>query len=536
MNERVVENWLTSVSERGYEVPFTQLLSARGHTILQGPIHHGHEYGKDIITLGPSGLLCAFQLKGSAGGERLGLTELRQYEAQLFELSAAAVRLPSVHPARAPDEVFLVTNQVLTPEARGLLGAISDANRAAGRAPLDAIERDRLLGWFVESHGRFFPEEPKDLSGFLRLYLSDGRDLPDLSEFFAFLHGLMPLPRRTRTTKNACRGAIVSASLFTSYATRRFEEAENHLAVAQLWLALASQVLYLAALYDLREEYWRDSYELALTAGRHALERLVHEAAARPDLIGSHITDGLVYGARALLVCGYTAALRASLRTSSVDHDVDQMVALVRREQPFIKIHGESGTPLFYATALFLTMHGEVKTGEGMLLNLIRELANSNQPGSDRALPDPYHSTDEILSALLENRQGGFDDERYDGHAYTLHPLVEWAARRLWRQQLNSLWHRISKITQIQLNPSAPAAYLLPVDDEGELHTWLHQVPTSWSRLRAGADLLERRALPAVLVDHLEFVPFVPLLLPNRFTAEMARLVDHAMTGAVEIV
>jgi len=47
--ERLVENWLSSAGERGYELAFAQLLAAEDHRVLQGPVHHPFEHGKDIL-------------------------------------------------------------------------------------------------------------------------------------------------------------------------------------------------------------------------------------------------------------------------------------------------------------------------------------------------------------------------------------------------------------------------------------------------------------------------------------------------------
>lgn len=64
MIERLIENWLSSTNERGYEVPFCQLLMAEGHRIIHLNRHSPTEQGKDVISLDHKGKLCAFQLKG----------------------------------------------------------------------------------------------------------------------------------------------------------------------------------------------------------------------------------------------------------------------------------------------------------------------------------------------------------------------------------------------------------------------------------------------------------------------------------------
>ena len=74
MIERLIENWLTRSGERGYEVPFAQLLTSEGHRVIQGPVHHPFEHGKDILTFAPNGQLHAYQLKGP------DLVSLRDFE------------------------------------------------------------------------------------------------------------------------------------------------------------------------------------------------------------------------------------------------------------------------------------------------------------------------------------------------------------------------------------------------------------------------------------------------------------------------
>ena len=74
MIERLIENWLTSAGERGYEVAFAQLLASEEHRVIQGPVHHPHEHGKDILTFSANGELHAYQLKGP------DLVKLRDFE------------------------------------------------------------------------------------------------------------------------------------------------------------------------------------------------------------------------------------------------------------------------------------------------------------------------------------------------------------------------------------------------------------------------------------------------------------------------
>src|ERR1039457_6729532 len=62
MQNKLVENWLTSCKELSFTTPFVQLLITEGYTILRarGGLD---EQGKDVVALNSKGEICCFQLK-----------------------------------------------------------------------------------------------------------------------------------------------------------------------------------------------------------------------------------------------------------------------------------------------------------------------------------------------------------------------------------------------------------------------------------------------------------------------------------------
>ena len=107
MLERLIESWLDSATERSYQSPFCQMLAADGHLIVHSTQHTPIEFGKDIITVGPDGIPCAFQLKGHPGG-RMTLTDFREVRPQLAELVENPIAHPGVPQKR--HRCYLVTN------------------------------------------------------------------------------------------------------------------------------------------------------------------------------------------------------------------------------------------------------------------------------------------------------------------------------------------------------------------------------------------------------------------------------------------
>lgn len=106
---RVIENWLTSVNERQYQIPFCQVLAAEGERILYVSTHGPFEKGKDIVTCTAGGEVRAYQLK--AGD--IGLSEWRDIHGEIVNLVELAIELPGAPPVT--DFVpYLVTNGELT--------------------------------------------------------------------------------------------------------------------------------------------------------------------------------------------------------------------------------------------------------------------------------------------------------------------------------------------------------------------------------------------------------------------------------------
>ena len=174
MIERLIENWLTSAGERDFEVPFTQLLASEGHRIIQGPVHHPFEHGKDILSFTNDGNLHAYQLKGS------DIANLRAFEAiqqQLFALANAAITHPAVTPSRRADRVFLVTNTKLTPPVRDRIEKFNIAILQSGGPPIEPIEQDQLLARLVAAHGKFLPQSLSDIRTLIDLYYGDSKSL-----------------------------------------------------------------------------------------------------------------------------------------------------------------------------------------------------------------------------------------------------------------------------------------------------------------------------------------------------------------------
>src|SRR5437867_332379 len=99
------------------------------------------EMGKDVITLAPDGIPCAYQLKGAHGG-KISLKKWRdEVSKQVIDLALGKVIHPSLVNAKA-HRSYLVVNGQLEEE---VIRAIDDFNRAHPRHRIRTILMGELF-------------------------------------------------------------------------------------------------------------------------------------------------------------------------------------------------------------------------------------------------------------------------------------------------------------------------------------------------------------------------------------------------------
>lgn len=531
MLERIIENWLTKSGERGYETPFAQLLAIEGYRVLNGPVHHPFEHGKDIIAIDPHGRICAFQLKG---GETLDLNAFDGLQAQLLALAATAISYPGIEPARRPDFVALVCNGVLTPPALDRLDKLNLGNRGFGVPAIACIQKGELVSRFVAAHGRFLPTQPEDLSDFLRLSLADGRGPFPRRDLNRFLTG-MSSDLRDHGRNVAISRLLASSVLLTAYVTEGWAREENHLGVAEGYLTTGLFALQLASEFDLPDRYWKESFDLALAEATARLRQLLHEVADRDDLLMPDLVEGAVYGTRVVWVLGFLSALYLAERSKSNHADIEELLKrILLRELKFIGVSGEVAGPYLITIATALWVLGQVEESGLVVTRYVKELAVANQPKSPDAIPDPYHSFQEVLLYSVVGL-GELEDEKFAGNAYTLLPSLDWLVRRDARRLIERLWAPATRMTHLEFQVSRPSRLLTFDDEEGVLNMIQLPTPGSWKDLVEEAGHLLESALPQTLWRESTFLPYLSLLVPPRFTREMGKALDWLTCSNVTI-
>jgi hypothetical protein len=300
--------------------------------------------------------------------------------------------------------------------------------------------------------------------------------------------------------------------------------------VAEGWLVLAFSTLRCAELQELDEEDWCLSFELARDSARKELSQLVTEASTAEDLVIPDLVDGLVYPARAALVCGYVAAYFLSERCYRDNPQLgEQTRELLLRELEYLQFPGEAGAPFLLMIATALEVLNQPSEAAKLMVIWAAALTKANAPGSKSGAADPYHSISEVLLHSF-GANTDLDEEQFSGEAYTLHIALDWLTRRGHRPVLEKLWPAVTRLHFAEFRPSLPLNLLAHDDPDGVHQTWAPPAPASWEKLREEATTVLEEALPARLWQQIGMLPYLPLVYPYRLTRDVAMALDYMAT------
>lgn len=521
MIERVVENWLTSVNERQYQIPFCQLLAAEGETVVYISPHGQREQGKDVITLGRDRIPRAYQLKAG----RVTLTDWRKYHGEINELVTYPIDHPSIRAGKQHRPFFVTNGTVADP----VLSAIPAANRfwtKSGANPLTLVARDELVSRFVKAHGNYLPRDPANFSVFLDLVVKSGRDPFPKGSFAEFLESILPLGDKPRPKHKDVERAISSAVLLTTYITQGCVREDNHWALFEVWITTASYILAIAEHHGVPASHWAISFELAELGAIRALEGLAEECENDKRLFtqGNPLTDGRCYGPRMTILCGLLAALNLyrRLRKLPVNPFVQGFLNTYLHK---VNLWGESAVPYLWVAALELEQYGYHRDAEGLLLLVLSSIVTVNGQ-MKRALPNPYYGPEEAMR--LANDFDATNCEMFDKHSYTAQPLIDFFARRLVRRNLASIWEKISSVQFTTFQVTDQWEWFRWRAQHGSLKTTMPGTPQSWKDLLAHATS-PPDSLPRIIESKPHFALLFALVFPHRFNCDLAKLVEASL-------
>ena len=559
MKEKLIEHWLDSIGERGYQSAFLQMLVGEGHTIIHSTRHTPIEFGKDVVTIGPDGTPCAYQLKGNPGS-RLTLSQFRAIRQQLTELIEQPIVYAGV--PKTPHKCFLVTNGEVEEEVQR---AIDDINRDLDRRCFDPnqrlqiISRGQMLSWAIAHSGDFWPDDFSVHENLIRMYNVDGRAQPNIELLSESLDAILGVSKkRKNTNKPAFVRSMVAASLFVSFAIKNHIQSKNHNAVIAAWVSLLA--MYGCALERYGYKLVGDSlevYQAARMAMVTGLLELLDEVQDRvrkvdgsaeeqnPDfnqiyLQGGSVSDRVLWNARALKTLSLLSLLRIEEKRggSKLKLSDRQCFTIGKLCEPGVtrlEIWGEAAIPQLFAIILAWRLNDATIQPNLAFYEILRHITSTSLKTEARFIPSPYHDLNDCIRykfrSMLETKSKDLSAEVQPESSYFAEGLLQCFVRANIKSYAKSIWPDMTRLTHNSFIPEHKWEYGLWRVEDGTNRS--RQLPHryQWEDLQREAAQTDTPNIPFQLRrDHVVLLAFL-IYYPHRGIPEVLRFLHWRVCG-----
>lgn len=519
MKERLVESWLTKINERGYGIPFCQILASKGYRVVR----YGHssiELGKDVLAIAPDGAVCAYQLKSGD----VSLADLNKHIEQLQMLVAAQPMHPAL-PTSFEYRVFLVTTGDFKDPAIALIKELNAKWRIHKWTELQTIGGKELLVDLLAMSSDFWPAEAPDMRAFLELHLADGRGDLDSSKLAKLLKQIVG----NGSADLALERRAAAANIFCSYALSAFYAHEDHWGIFQAWTICAATVVHAGESGGCHKKFWFPAFELAKEGATIALRSL------RAEVLGDgafHLNDRELDEYTRLRNTTAIAAASAIELIEPFDDQNSTRLPLLKLIAQFIGrdrliYWGEGAFSQFMTMIWLMDASGSKEPGTAVIQSLLGIVINSNSRDAQESLDDPYVTSDQHLVRLIAQLESKNDPPRKKSiQSYTLLPLVVLAVRRGLRSELEAEWRKITRVRMTWFKPDKPVDLLLWHCDSGREQDAEFEQPQSWAELHQFALRDDQERLPSILRDDTAFAVMFMLAFPHRIALSLIKWLD----------
>lgn len=519
MKSRIVENWLTKVTELTFTIPFCQVLLSEGkrvvHISSQGP----GEQGKDIIAVDSVGVVHCYQLKCGNINARVW-AEIKSEIDQLVEL-------PPRHPS-LPNEVddwvtYLVTNgSIANPTARDIYD-YAEIKHKRGHQALRTITGKQLLASFAELYDEFLPVDAVNWQQFLELYNQHGDFELNLKKFKLFFESFFESHAGDSRTKKA--EAVRASLVLCNYLLSNKHSQGNRLDVIKAYTLLQASIYHFVASQELVERFWRDTDNLLADAIEIEFRQLIDELVAHEHhYVQSEygvLSEAVTHKIRCTELVGYLSAYRISCVSRGVEpHKADQLDQISSTLFDSRVLLGEVFVPLFADYVAILRLTGREAEAARVLVDLLTAIVECHRTEGGRGLPTPYYGISESVDWSL--RRGVEIREDFRWRSFSIRSLILLAAKLDLREELDYYWPVLSRISQQEVIPARPQDYLLWRIEDGQQSDKFPEMTQSWAELVADASADYSGDLPPVLRGRKHYLPLFLNVMPHRFTHRLS--------------
>lgn len=523
MIERIIENWLDNASEMSYQVPFCYMLANEGHTILHLTRHCGMEHGKDIITINPEGIVCAYQLKGAPKSK----IKLKQWQSDLLGQCMQLLHTPVTHPSAPQNEnhkSFLVTNGEIEEEVFNAINSINSKYKEKNLGQLNTIVRGQILQKAINLKDSFIPPELEDFKLLLEFYLLDGSGVIDKGKFSILVESIF----FRKTNKSQFKTTINSAAILVSIAISNFSNKENHVAIIEAWTIYISYLFRFCEENKISENIWKNEYEITLQIIRNSLENLWVEVKGMQNLlVGSVLEDGFFLEVRTTWIIGFISYLGLIYKQEDNHHpEIQKINKFLEKYTMRIRLWGENQIPSILSLYWFNRITDATLKPTSILLKLINTILKSSDESD--GLLDPYLSIEDSICYKLGLVETSDKNTRLKDSFY-LEGIMHLFVRENFKQQMKYFWPKISRICFIEFQFENNIDFYLWKCSTGKELIKSPENIKVWQILKDEAEEDQGVNMPSLLKENFNLIPLFLMVFPHRGNAQILRYFDSKL-------
>lgn len=487
MLKRLIENWLTSLSERkDFDIPFRLLLEAEGHVAVGHRTVHGlAELGKDIVSFHPTqGLFYFFQLKTGD----TNLSDWNEMERQIRQM----VEVPYVHPNYAPGDpykpVWVCTGQ-LRESVRMSLGLKNEEHCRIGKPPIEVWERNDLIEKY---HMAFFDVLFADeyfVVDFLRLWSHAGDYMSDednLREFFHHYLFKLPAAKKREMRKHLATYALILAQLSQRYAS-----------MGDLYSGIDCTLLGAIQLYEfivsqaIEPNVYQNCLRIVHEFVRFLLQNLMDRCVACREIVkdlletesGPSEIFELPLRIHSLASKIALNLLLKSLREQDAAVEIGLLQDILESNPAFCHIISERQMGTFWLSIVGLLQANCLELAKRCVVETFDWFMKFHGRGQ-LGLPDPYQSYRVAVNHHLRIETHDVRLLNMNGQSYLLPILLKFICHLGLRDLLARHWKMVSLMTVREYRPSSAEELFAYCPQGGRMTLCGFPVTGSWSGIQ----------------------------------------------------
>jgi len=528
LKERIIENWLDKSTERSYQIPFCQALIKKGHSVIHLTRHSAMEMGKDVISISPEGIPCAYQLK-STKNKRLTLSEWRsEIEPQLNSLVYNSINENYVK-SKTNHNSYVVINKFVDEEVVASLSQFNETilkNYNGKIKPVEIIHRGQLLDMFLSFENDLWPSELFDIKTYLELFLEDGKGMLNKYNLGELLKNTY-FKEDNELSKTEVLRAISSASLITASAISNYTIENNHFAEFEAWVMYLSYTLAIAEKNNLNLSEISSELNIAKNSIYNSLSRLCDELSDRNEYLVGTGDDIPLYWIRITNLAGLMSlyGLWRKIEENEPNHQDEFIKKFLLKYERKLYLWGEYAVPQGLAYYLYSLSTDSTLRSDFILLEMISTIMSNYFKNHDVIFPNPYYNVEDIFDHILKIAKEPLDDS-FDSTTFTLEGLMHLFNRKNWKQRLKVLWIQYSHYSIRKFVPKNIWEYYFWRCKDGIEKTDMVPLKEEWNSFKEKAFECEGTEIPSLIKNYpILYLCFI-IVNPHRLNSSGMRWLD----------